>query len=86
MATKMLTPAEWAEAKAPFSHLRVANPAWKRVHRDMIVKWIEGHIGGWFYYDGDDMYVFGSKGDYMLFRMWISDDPFENDDGEIEVP
>ena len=85
MATKMLTVDEWNDAKAPFWHLKVKNPAWSKVHRDMIVKWIEAHIGGWFYYDGDVTYVFGSNGDYMLFRMWIADDPFKNDDGEISV-
>ena len=85
MATKMLTPEEWNAAVAPFWHLNVKNPAWSKVHSDMIVKWVEAHIGGWFYYDGENTYVFGSQGDYMLFRMWIADDPFKNDDGEILV-
>lgn len=86
MTTKALTNEQWADATAPFWYLDVKNPAWGRVQRDMIVKWIEAHIGNWFYYDGEFTYVFGNQGDYMLFRMWISDDPFSNDDGEVLVP
>lgn len=86
MATKMLTSEQWAEAVAPFWYLDVKNPSWGRTQRDMIVKWIEAHIGNWFYFDGSHTYVFGNQGDYMLFRMWIADDPFANDDGEIPIP
>lgn len=84
MATKLITKEEWDKVVPPFKFMKVKNPSWSSVHREMIVKWLETHTGsGWVYWDGQDTYVFQSSGDFIMFKMWIKDDPF-NEDGEID--
>lgn len=86
MTTKILTREEWLEKTPPFSFMKINNQTWSRVHRDMIVKWLEAHTGaGWVYWDENDTYVFQNNGDYMAFAVWVKSGPFENDDGEIDA-
>ena len=83
---KMLTKDEWRAIKPPFSFIKITNKAWLAVHREMIVSWIEEHCGaGFTYWDGHETYVFGSEGDKLMFKMWIKDDPFANEEGEIKA-
>ena len=87
MATTLLTQDEWEKAsiKPPFRWIKVANKAWGIVERQMIVKWLEAHVGkGWVYWNGESRYVFQNAGDLLAFKMWIKSDPFAEDEGEIE--
>lgn len=85
MATTVLTREEWLEKKPPFSFMKITNPTWSRVHRDMIVKWLEAHTGaGWVYWDEAETYVFQNAGDYIAFGVWIKSNPFDKENGEID--
>jgi hypothetical protein len=84
MSKKLLTREEWIDAKPPLHYMKVDGDNWTAVHRDMIVKWLEAHCGkSWIYFDGGNIYVFGSEGDKIIFKMWIKSDPFENMDGDL---
>lgn len=80
---RRLTEAEWQDAKAPLYFIKVENKEWTAIHRDMIVKWLEANIGGWFYYDHYTTYAFEKDADRVLFKLWIADDPVGRDAGAI---
>jgi hypothetical protein len=89
MTVKMLTMEEFkADNIVPdFHYIKVRNDSWSAVHRQMINKWIEAHLGaGWCYWDGSHTYIFQKAADWMLFKMWIKSEPFDDEDGEISGP
>jgi len=82
---KLLTKEEWAATDATFVWLKVENKKWHDIHREMVVKWIERHLGaGFIYWDGNETYIFEKKSDMVMFRMWVADDPFSEGIGDIE--
>ncbi len=85
MTCTLLTHEEWMKTRAPLYTLDVKNDSWGIIQREIITKWIEAHCGaGWVYWDGKDMYVFETLADRTVFKMWIIDDPFEEDECSIE--
>lgn len=84
MATKLLTRTQWMKKTAPFMFIKVENDSWGQIEKDMIQKWIEAYLGaGWVYWDGDKTYAFGSDGDCLAFKMWITT-AFDKPEGTIK--
>ena len=81
----MLTREQWIETKAPFCYVRLDNKAWTQVQKEIVIKWIESHCGGWFYWDEGDTYVFEKSGDRILFVLWVKSDPFDQDMGDVDL-
>ena len=84
----LITREEFLNTPAPIFHVKVNDPKWHRAERDIMVKWMQVHVGGWFYVDEHDgkqnfTYFFGNEGDMVYFVTWIRSDPFREDYGEI---
>lgn len=85
-----LTEKQWTRKKAPFCWLRLAKPShWDGTHLTMVGKWLDANCGGWWYStliaaDSQITIVFERNADRIHFKLWISDDPFSREGGEIE--
>jgi len=79
----MITREEFIKAAPPLYFIRVENFKFSPVQIDLIAHWINAHCGGWVYYDQHKTYVFERLGDRLMFKIWISGDPFANPEGEI---
>ena len=84
----LITHAEFMEKPTPIFWMRAGLPSWGHIQRDIILKWIDAHIGGWVYINHDEKtkvhtYFFEKDGDRVYFAMWMKGDPFSEDYGEI---
>jgi hypothetical protein len=82
----MLTVEQWRAWKGKFS--------WMREHREyspiqvaIIEKWMERHCSGWWYFEkesaGKTLVVFEDQTEMVTFRIWVADNPFERDHGDV---
>jgi hypothetical protein len=69
----------WKKVSLPFTHVEVVNPSFRLFHRELILKWIDAHCdGGWYYYDDSTNYTFEKNEDAVMFQMWITANPFKD--------
>ncbi len=88
-----LTRQEWDAIAPPFCWLHLNAPAtWTSTHLAMVGKWLSANLGGWWFSDlepsGPDRritLVFERPADRVLFKLWVSDDPFARQGGDIEA-
>lgn len=73
---RRLTSEEWASVKAPFSFINANGVGWGPKQRLLIEEWLEANVRAGWYFSADDMYVFESSIDALIFRMWATGDPF----------
>lgn len=74
----VLTYAEWREVKGTFYWCRfdTNTPA---EHLQIVTKWLTSHASGWSYAEEEYkqiMVAFELDSELLMFRMWLSGDPF----------
>ena len=86
-----LTSLEWDAQQAPFCFMHIRTPGyWKPTHFTIVEKWLNANVQGWWWHDGSTAadekhcFVFERNADRVAFKLWISDDPFEREGGEIK--
>lgn len=83
---RMLTAEEWHAWKGKFSWMRM-HYEFKPIHEAIIQKWMAFHCQGWWYYEsegaGRTLVVFEHSSEMVAFRIWVADNPFEKDHGNV---
>jgi hypothetical protein len=82
-----LTAEQWHAWKGDFYWMRVRYK-FQPVHAAIIQKWMARHCEGWWYYEdegasGSTLVIFQHQSEMVSFRIWIADNPFERDHGDV---
>lgn len=84
----LISQEQWYAWKGKFHWMRHRTSELSEMHTQIIKKWIVMNISGWWYFDksGPDsyLYVFENEADMVMFKVWLSDRPFEREFGEID--
>lgn len=84
---KKLTPAEWKAIQLPFSWIKLKLTI-DELQMDFIDKWLTEHTSGWWYHgvkrDSELLMVFQWDEDLVMFKLWSTNNPFQEDYGEIK--
>lgn len=83
---KLLTAEQWHAWKGSFYWMRV-HREFEPIHVAIMQKWMDLHCSGWWYFEkegaGRSLVVFENQSEMVAFRMWIADNPFERDHGDV---
>lgn len=82
-----LTDEQWAKLHSKFCWCRV-DGIQTTIHREILEKWLNLHTSGWWYSNIESstssLYIFEQQEDMVLFKVWVSDEPFKRDHGDME--
>ncbi len=82
----LLTAEQWRKVDGAFSWMKV-NVEFAAIHVTIIQKWMERHCSGWWYYEsemkGKTLVVFEDANEMVMFRIWMTDNPFDDDHGQV---
>jgi len=83
----LLTSDEWRAYKGKFHWMKVKEN-FSPIHLQIIEKWIDLHVTGWWYFDKEAtdryLYVFQNDSEMVAFKIWLSDRPFDKDNGDVD--
>jgi len=81
------TKEQWRAHKGSFHYMRHRTDKLADIHLDIIKKWLNLNVQGWWYFDKSGLdsylYAFENEAEMVTFKIWLSDRPFERDFGEI---
>jgi hypothetical protein len=84
---KRLTPDEWKDITPPFAWMKLKVMI-DDIQLSFIDKWLTARTSGWWYRGEKDsnqvLMVFEHVEDMVMFKLWASDNTFEEDGGEIQ--
>ena len=84
-----MSKSEWDVYFGPMFYIRINTPiTWNSIHYDLIEKWIVVNTSFKWYWEkavtDKHIFVFESEQERMLFKLWISNNPFEKEAGAIQ--
>jgi hypothetical protein len=84
---KQLTREEWMALKPPFHWLRVRKAEWHGFLFEIVEKYLYNHTSGFWYHgtetNDEHIFIFESDADMVAFKLWLTNDPFSKNGGEI---
>lgn len=82
----LLTVEQWRKVSGKFSWMRV-HREFTDIHLEILGKWMSAHCHGWYYIakeaKDDTVIMFEHQSEMVHCRLWLYDDPFSSDHGEV---